>query len=370
MNQATSDDDDDEVDWSKLDPKNDQLKSIIDEENNALNELHNILNKTRQKIIKETNVLENLSEQLATKEEPVMSESVTLDNLNTIREDNEEEDNKGVVLDSLSEFCKNIGQGSTRRANNIYEDDEEADEGDKAEKRHDGAAAHKDESSSEDEFDQMEVESDHDNSDHNNDEEGLIHIRVVLSFNLQLLLKGFGILNDEPVLDKGLGSALKLAMSKGYLNKEQEKRDASARIVQTSGDSLKAKSITVEEKHYYDIDAKYDRNNRDRFSGPLSEFSEKKGYKPDVKIDYIDEKGKAMNEKEAFRYLSHRFHGKGSGKKKTEKRIRKEEESEMMKKMSSGDTPLNTVSLLIDKQKRTQQPYVVLSAPKSGKQDQ
>jgi len=30
-----------------------------------------------------------------------------------------------------------------------------------------------------------------------------------------------------------------------------------------------------------------------------------------------------MNEKEAFRFLSHRFHGKGSGKKKTEKRAKK-----------------------------------------------
>jgi U4/U6.U5 tri-snRNP-associated protein 1 len=30
-----------------------------------------------------------------------------------------------------------------------------------------------------------------------------------------------------------------------------------------------------------------------------------------------------MNEKEAFRFLSHRFHGKGSGKKKIEKRAKK-----------------------------------------------
>ena len=30
-----------------------------------------------------------------------------------------------------------------------------------------------------------------------------------------------------------------------------------------------------------------------------------------------------MNSKEAFRFLSHKFHGKGSGKLKTEKRFRK-----------------------------------------------
>ena len=101
----------------------------------------------------------------------------------------------------------------------------------------------------------------------------------------------------------------------------------------------------------------------------MSDFQEKSNYKPDVKLDYIDEKGHAMNEKEAFRYLSHRFHGKGSGKKKTEKQNKKIKEMEAMNKMSSIDTPLNTVALLVEKQKKLQQPFVVLSTAKN-KQDQ
>jgi len=56
------------------------------------------------------------------------------------------------------------------------------------------------------------------------------------------------------------------------------------------------------------------------------EFREKEGYKPEVKLEYVDEAGRTMTPKEAFRYLSHRFHGKGSGKKKLEKRIKKAEE--------------------------------------------
>ena len=56
------------------------------------------------------------------------------------------------------------------------------------------------------------------------------------------------------------------------------------------------------------------------------EFREKEGYKPEVKLEYVDEAGRTMTPKEAFRYLSHRFHGKGSGKKKLEKRIKKSEE--------------------------------------------
>ena len=79
---------------------------------------------------------------------------------------------------------------------------------------------------------------------------------------------------------------------------------------------------------FSDIDDKHAR--RDRYTtGPTSEFKEKEGYKPDVNIEYVDDTGRRMNEKEAFRYLSHRFHGKGSGKKKTEKRAKKILEEEV-----------------------------------------
>ena len=159
------------------------------------------------------------------------------------------------------------------------------------------------------------------------------------------------ILDDEPIVDRGLGAALKLAVNKGYL--AQEKSKQSARLITNANANIQAKHILVEEKNFYDIDDKYNRN-RDKYSGPVSEFAEKSDYKPDIKLDYIDEKGRSMNEKEAFRYLSHRFHGKGSGKKKTEKRNQKIVELEAMNKMSSVDTPLNTVALLAEKQKRLQ----------------
>lgn len=74
-----------------------------------------------------------------------------------------------------------------------------------------------------------------------------------------------------------------------------------------------------------------------------------------------------MNEKEAFRHLFHRFHGKGSGKKKTEKRNKNHKEAEVLNAMISIDTSLNTVALLVEKQKKTQQPFIVLSAPKGKK---
>jgi len=64
---------------------------------------------------------------------------------------------------------------------------------------------------------------------------------------------------------------------------------------------------------------------------------------------------------QAFRFLSHKFHGKASGKTKTEKRNKKRQDEVALQKMNSGDTPLNTTALLKEKQKTAQSPYVILS---------
>ncbi len=82
-----------------------------------------------------------------------------------------------------------------------------------------------------------------------------------------------------------------------------------------------AKHYVQEDMRYDDIDAKFAK--RERYTGPLSDFREKDKYRPEVKLHYVDEMGRDMTPKEAFRQLSHKFHGKGSGKKKTEKRTKK-----------------------------------------------
>ncbi|KAF2994955.1 hypothetical protein E8E13_002688 [Curvularia kusanoi] len=48
-----------------------------------------------------------------------------------------------------------------------------------------------------------------------------------------------------------------------------------------------------------------------------------KEYKPNVELNYVDEHGRQMNQKEAFKQLSHQFHGKGSGNTKTKKHLDK-----------------------------------------------
>lgn len=51
-----------------------------------------------------------------------------------------------------------------------------------------------------------------------------------------------------------------------------------------------------------------------------------KKYKFNVELKYVDEMGRHLNQKEAFKELSHQFHGKTSGKGKTDKKLSKIEQ--------------------------------------------
>jgi len=88
---------------------------------------------------------------------------------------------------------------------------------------------------------------------------------------------------------------------------------------------------------------------------------------PDIRLDYLDELGRPMTQKEAFRKLSHKFHGKKPGKNKQEKRIKQQQEEQRKRGMSSTDTPLRTVQAMQMEQERTQSPYIVLSGANISK---
>ncbi|XP_014670969.1 PREDICTED: U4/U6.U5 tri-snRNP-associated protein 1-like [Priapulus caudatus] len=167
------------------------------------------------------------------------------------------------------------------------------------------------------------------------------------------------VLDEEPVAAAGIAAALELAKKKGYLEASGEKDAGVTRM-----SHLQAQRYTIEERSSYDIEDKHAR--RDRYAGPVTDFREKSSYRPDVRLTYIDDSGRHLNQKEAFRFLSHKFHGKVSGKMKTEKRAKKVEDELLMRKMSSTDTPLNTLSLLQDKQKSTQSAFIVLSGSGKG----
>ena len=52
------------------------------------------------------------------------------------------------------------------------------------------------------------------------------------------------ILDEEPVAGSGMAAALKLAMSKGYLEKEEKKRI----VVSKAAQELQAQRYTIEDK--------------------------------------------------------------------------------------------------------------------------
>lgn len=68
-----------------------------------------------------------------------------------------------------------------------------------------------------------------------------------------------------------------------------------------------------------------------------------------------------LTPKEAFRLLSHKFHGKGPGKMKQEKRMRQYQEELKVKQMKNADTPSLSVSRMREAQAKLQTPYLVLS---------
>ena len=94
-----------------------------------------------------------------------------------------------------------------------------------------------------------------------------------------------------------------------------------------------------------------------------------KNYKPDVNIVYHDEFGRALDWKEAWKALSHKFHGKGSGKMKTEKRLKKIAEEKKQEAMASGDTPLSMNKAFQIRQEKTGQAHFVLSVGNRGQVD-
>lgn len=91
-----------------------------------------------------------------------------------------------------------------------------------------------------------------------------------------------------------------------------------------------------------------------------------KDYKPDVNIVYHDEFGRQLTPKEAWKALSHRFHGKGSGKMKEEKRLKKIAEERKKEAMISGDTPLSMNRAFQARQEKTGQAHFVLSVGNRG----
>ncbi|XP_052444037.1 U4/U6.U5 tri-snRNP-associated protein 1 [Carassius gibelio] len=251
-------------------------------------------------------------------------------------DDNDPDKRNNIVFNATSEFCRTLGDIPTYGLSGNREDQEDMIDFEKDDEK-EGAG---------------QSDSDMD------DNVGWSTVNLDQEKNqADFSITSTTILDEEPIVNSGLAAALLLCKNKGLLDTQMLK----VARVKTPKGALPNDNYAIEDK--MNIDDKYSR--REEYRGFTQDFKDKDNYKPDIKIEYVDESGRHLTPKEAFRQLSHRFHGKGSGKMKTERRMKKLEEEALLKKMSSSDTPLGTVALLQEKQKSQKTPYIVLSG--SGK---
>ncbi|EGC41300.1 U4/U6.U5 tri-snRNP-associated protein snu66 [Histoplasma capsulatum var. duboisii H88] len=169
-------------------------------------------------------------------------------------------------------------------------------------------------------------------------------------------------LEEESTLDKGLGATLAMLKQRGLVKEsnaselntlhrerqrflqEKQRREAEAERrarLQRERDRASGKldRMTARDREEY---ARQENKQRDQLeSRQMAEIFNRE-YKPDVQLKYVDDFGRLMDQKEAFKHLSHQFHGKGSGKMKTEKHLKKIEEEKKREAMSTLDSSQHT----------------------------
>jgi len=169
-------------------------------------------------------------------------------------------------------------------------------------------------------------------------------------------------LEEEATLSQGLGATLSMLSQRGLI-KQNTEQDINALHRQRD------RFLTEKQKREAAVEAKArSQRERDRNTGKLDRMSAReredyarrenesraqmesrqmtdifnREYKPDVQLKYVDEFGRSMNQREAFKHLSHQFHGKGSGKQKTEKHLKKIEDDKKRESQSTLDASQTT----------------------------
>ncbi|KAK9234184.1 SART-1 protein [Lipomyces kononenkoae] len=251
----------------------------------------------------------------------------------TIREQNStegtpapERDDGGLVIDDMTEFVGNVG-------NSIAADEEEERE------RKERLANSRRSPSAPVKFESEDVAM----TDVHEDENAMPENEI--DENKEVSTTG---LEEDAVLSSvGLGATLSMLRSRGLL-KTPDEQDLERQRIQR--DNMTWRISMAKHKAQSEMELKAQRE-ADRKSGKYDGLTQKereeaaqrenqmrqlaeareaqkrfKNYKPEIKLEYKDEFGRVMGQKEAFKHLSHQFHGKGSGKGKTEKRLKKIED--------------------------------------------
>ncbi|KAJ3397085.1 hypothetical protein HDU92_000785 [Lobulomyces angularis] len=335
----------------KSDFENSNAKKFIDDINFVDDdELQNALSRARK---------------LAQKKREEIQEETLEDEVVKVQDSSDEDmDDGGIILTSTSEFVSNLSVNS-----NITRSDSPK----KILATLDNTV----------EFSKMDVDPENAIS-----ETSVTDNRDINSKELdktELKEEDFVAIEEEDLVSTGMAATLKLLNKKNLLeNKTEEKLLLEAQqsekskwlIEQKRRDLLlEMEKNKLKEKMRKERDEKYGKGKRGggaaggsedsswnldqlRLQQSLERF---KNYTPDVNLTYYDEKGRSLTQKEAFREMSHRFHGQKSGKGKTDRRNRKLEEALQLQKLASSDQPLFTASAFEERMKRVGSAHMVLS---------
>ncbi|GAC94640.1 hypothetical protein PHSY_002213 [Pseudozyma hubeiensis SY62] len=181
----------------------------------------------------------------------------------------------------------------------------------------------------------------------------------------------------EPVIGRGMAGTLSFLRQQGMLpqadpslaSREQQQRqyDAwlSARRLEEQSRELARQASKASGSSLDQATREAANRNRELDEARLAQ-DRFRDYKPDVEIKYHDEFGRDLDQKEAWKHLSHVFHGKKPGTKKQEKRLRKIEEEQKRERMAAGDTPMGMGKAFRERSERMGKSGMVLSVGSRG----
>ncbi|PWZ02037.1 hypothetical protein BCV70DRAFT_198315 [Testicularia cyperi] len=175
----------------------------------------------------------------------------------------------------------------------------------------------------------------------------------------------------EPVVGRGVAGTLTFLRQQGMLpqadaslkTKEEQQKAYDAWLAARRAEESERLSLRFGQSASSSSNANPTPSEVEEARAAQERFSK---YQPTVDIKYHDEFGRDLTSKEAWKRLSHTFHGKQPGTKKQEKRLRKIEEERAREKMQAGDTPLGMLSAFQNRTQRTATDHMVLSVGNHG----
>jgi U4/U6.U5 tri-snRNP-associated protein 1 len=242
--------------------------------------------------------------------------------------DSTETDDAGLVIDETTEFVQNLG------ANADDEEEEARLRRRKSSHISDGIKSEGGEDGGLDEDGDVDMNQSY-------AEAAEAEERKAQSHPNEITVTG---LEEEKTLDQGIGATLALlrqrglvsndsdAASKNALYRDRQKFLADKQRAEVDAERMRkqgrerergsARWNTMTPREREEWARKQNTHADVSESRRLAEIFNKE-YKPNVELSYVDEHGRQMNQKEAFKQLSHQFHGKGSGNTKTKKHLDK-----------------------------------------------